>query len=574
MSIANNHVEEEFRQREREMNATHSPLPSAEDSKTNSSRIRKINNQDSKMRLSLILGAAMGLGFVLGVLFTPKRNAVWLNYPFSEIAEVSQLLEKYYFDSVSAQKLTQKAIMGMLENLDPHSSYITKEETEQTNVVLTGEFEGIGIQFNILNDTLWVVSVHAGGPSDKAGILPGDKMIAVDTTPIAGIKIQSSEIIKMLRGEKGSKVKVKILRQNSLLTFHIIRDKIPVNSIDAAYLINPQIGYISISNFSFTTGNEFREALRDLVKNHQINKLILDLRGNPGGYLEAAIDVCNELLPAGELIVYTYGQSVGRNEYFASGKGLFKSNNQQIAVLVDEYSASASEIVAGAVQDHDRGIIIGRRSFGKGLVQRQFTLSDGSEVMITVARYYTPTGRCIQRPFENGKSGQYYEDIYQRYLCGEMQNRDSIVFPDSLCFRTPKGKIVYGGGGIMPDVFIPVRQSDSIVLFNLLIAQGIIFTYAMEYADANRMLVKSQYPNGEVFIEKFRIDRGMIDEILRSATKAGIQGYHLSAESAAALRRYLKAYIGRHIYGEPLYYRLLNKDDETIREAVRQLTDL
>jgi carboxyl-terminal processing protease len=530
----------------------------------------------AKIIFPIFLGVSLSIGFLLGFFFTSDKRATAMQYPFSEIAEVSQLLEKYYFDSVSAKKLTQEAIRGMLANLDPHSSYISKEETEQTNAMLMGEFEGIGIQFNVLNDTVLVISVNAGGPSQKAGLLPGDKIIWVDSIKVANVKIQNTEIIRLLRGKKGTSVKVGILRQNisKPLYFKIIRDKIPVHSVVAAYMIAPQIAYININNFAVSTGEEFHKALKDLVLRQNADKLIIDLRGNPGGYLESAIKICDDLLPAKKLIVYTYGQAVGKQNYYADKGGIFTSDKQQVVVLIDEYSASASEIVAGALQDHDRGIVIGRRSFGKGLVQRQFNLQDGSEVMITVARYYTPTGRCIQRPFESENMDDYYNDIYNRYQKGEMQSADSITFPDSLCFLTPKGKKVYGGGGIMPDIFIPIEKSDSIIYFNVLNNQQIVFLYAVEYADKNRTQIKEKYPKGADFIKNFTINEAMLKEILAKNQVTELKKQPLPKESAQMLRQWLKAYIGRNLYGDNTFYQIVNQEDKVIQAAIREFKNV
>jgi len=448
---------------------------------------------------------------------------------------------------------------------------MTKEETEQANTVLMGEFEGIGIQFNIFKDTLLVINVTAGGPSEKAGIFAGDRIIKVDGKTIAGIKITNTEIIQLLRGKRGTKVEVEILRNevNKLIPFQIIRDKIPVHSINSYYKIAPKTGYIRIENFTFTTGEEFHNALSDLIS-QGMEKLILDLRGNPGGYLGAAIAVCDELLPKKSLIVYTYGKTVGRQEYFSTSKGLFKNSNQKVVVLIDEYAASASEIVAGAVQDLDRGVILGRRSFGKGLVQRQFYLSDSSEVLITIARYYTPTGRCIQRPFDATNNDEYYSDIVSRYERGEMEDKDSNHFADSLQFVTPKGKIVYGGGGIMPDIFIPIKRSDSIVYFNKIANQGILFSYAMEYVDRNRHHLTKTYKSVKDFLTHFQVNNSMISEIVAKGKEADITP-ELSAYSAKEMKKWTKAYIGRNLFGEQGFYPVINADDEVIKAALREL---
>ncbi|MDR2408344.1 MAG: S41 family peptidase, partial [Bacteroidales bacterium] len=469
------------------------------------------------------------------------------------------------------EQLEEEAIRGMLLNLDPHSSYMTREETEQANTILMGGFEGIGIQFNIHLDTLQVVSVTSGGPSEKAGILPGDRIVKVNDENIAGIKISNNDVIQLLRGKKGTKVNIDILRNNQkeLIPFEIVRDKIPVHSINIYYKIAPKTGYISIDNFTFTTANEFHYALNELIQ-QGIDKLILDLRGNPGGYLDAAIAVCDELLPDNSLIVYTYGKAVGKQEYYSTLDGLFKNDKQKIVVLIDEYSASASEIVAGAIQDLDRGTVIGRRSFGKGLVQRQFYLKDSSEVFITVARYYTPTGRSIQRPYNTNNNDEYFADIITRYEKGEMESKDSIYFADSLRYLTPKGKLVYGGGGIMPDIFIPVKVSDSIVYFNKIANQGILFSYAIEYVDKNRERLTKTYKSADSFLSAFQVDNTMLSEITAKGKDAGITP-SLSDYSVKEFKKWTKAYIGRNLFGEQGFYPVINADDEMIKSAIIEL---
>ncbi len=534
--------------------------------------MQEYNNTNRKVRLPIYLSIALILGLLIGVYFIPsKKETPLIHFSIGndKINEVSRIIQRYYFDNVTKDQLDEEAIHGMLQNLDPHSAYMTKEETKQSNTVMMGEFEGIGIQFNMMEDTLLVISVTSGGPSEKVGILAGDRIINADGKTIAGVKMQNTEIINLLRGKRGSEVTVEILRNSvkGLIPFTIVRDKIPVNSINISYMIAPKTGYISIDNFTFTTEEEFHSALQELI-GQGMDKLILDLRGNPGGYLGAAIAVCNELLPAGDLIVYTYGKAVGRDEYHSDRKGLFKNKNQKVAILIDEYSASASEIVAGAVQDQDRGTVVGRRSFGKGLVQRQFYLSDSSEVLITVARYYTPTGRSIQRPFDEKNNDEYFADIISRYERGEMDSKDSIHFVDSLRFTTPGGKTVYGGGGIMPDVFIPVKKSDSIVYFNKIANQGIVFSYTMEYVDKNRQKLMSSYKDIDAFIANFQVTQSMISEIAAKGKDAGITP-ELSAYSIKEFKKWIKAYIGRNLFGEKAFYPVINEDDPMIEAAIQ-----
>ena len=527
------------------------------------------NNKKSQILLPLYLVIAILTGFAIALFFIPKSvNYSGVNNKNNKIDEVLHLIQTYYFDEVSSEQLKDEAIRGMLQNLDPHSSYMNKEEAQQANSVMMGGFEGIGIQFNMLNDTLLVIAVTAGGPSEKVGVIAGDRIINVDGESIAGVNSSNADIIKKLRGTKGTKVCIEIMRQGhkKLIPFDIIRDKIAVHSINIAYEIAPQTGYIHIDNFTSTTQNEFHAALKKLI-DKGMTKLILDLRGNPGGYLDAAIAVCNQLIPKDKLLVYTYGKSVGKQKYFSDGRGLFREKSQKLVVLIDEYSASASEIVAGAVQDLDRGTVIGRRSFGKGLVQRQFHLQDSSEVLITIARYYTPSGRCIQRAFELTKNENYYTDIIDRYLHGEMENQDSVKFIDSLKFTTESGRTVYGGGGIMPDVFIPIRTSDSLAYSNLLINNGIVLNYTMEYADKNRKKLNTSYKNAEDYVKNFIVSETMLHEILQRGENAGIPP-QLSTLSLKELKKWTKAFIGRNIFGEMGFYPVINADDEMIEAAI------
>jgi len=534
------------------------------------------NNVKSKTRSWLYWGIVMVLAIAVAIdiFFVPKAvNYCLIGGGDSKMDEVLHLIQTYYFDDISTQELKDEAIRGMLQNLDPHSSYMTREEAEQVNSMMKGGFEGVGIQFNLLNDTLLVIAVTAGGPSEKVGVMAGDRILTVDGETIAGVNISNADIIKKLRGKKNTKVRIEIQRQGheKLISFDIVRDKIAVNSINIAYEIAPQIGYISIDNFTSTTKDEFNTALKVLL-NKGMSKLILDLRGNQGGYLDAAIAVCNELLPRDKLIVYTYGKSVGKEKYFSNAKGLFSRENQHLVVLIDEYSASASEIVAGAVQDLDRGMVIGRRSFGKGLVQRQFYLRDSSEVLITIARYYTPSGRCIQRPFDIAKNDNYYTDIIDRYHRGEMENQDSIQFIDSLKYATEGGRTVYGGGGIMPDVFVPVRISDSLVYSNSLINNGIVLNYAMEYADKNRKKLNASYKNAEDYVKHFAISESMMQEMVQRGEQAGIKP-QLSNVSRKELKKWTKAFIGRNIFGEMGFYPVINQEDEVIKKAVELIRE-
>ena len=533
------------------------------------------NNKDRKTRylLPIYLSLALSTGLIIGAYLIPSKvKTVWYaDYASDKIGEVMQLVKNHYFDKVDLDEMNDQAIQAMLQTLDPHSSYITKKNSKQYDEMLFGQFDGIGIQFNVLNDTVLVVSVIPEGPSHKVGLMPGDKIISVDGKTIAGVQIKNEEVVKKLRGKKGTVVDVGILRSGmkERMDFKIKRDKIPLESINVSYMIDKEIGYILIDNFSTTTGDEFIQALKQL-KEQNMQKLIVDLRSNPGGFLGAAIDICDQFLPKGKLIVYTQGRHVGKEEYKASNRGLFQDDDQQLVILIDEWSASASEIVAGAVQDHDRGIVIGRRSFGKGLVQRQFYLNDSSEVMLTVARYFTPSGRCIQKPFDNKSTEDYFVDILNRYENGELENADSIRFIDSLKYKTSKGRTVYGGGGIMPDLFIPLQTSDSIVYFNKLANQGVVFTYAMEYVDKNRKRLQS-YKTVAQFDKQFAVSDAMLQEILRKGEDKGITASEATAYSKQEIKKWTKAYIARNLFNTKGFYQIINKEDEVIRKAVEVL---
>lgn len=533
------------------------------------------NNKDRKTRylFPIYLSLALSTGLIIGAYLIPSKvKTVWYaDYASDKIGEVMQLVKNHYFDKVDLDEMNDQAIQAMLQTLDPHSSYITKKNSKQYDEMLFGQFDGIGIQFNVLNDTVLVVSVIPEGPSHKVGLMPGDKIISVDGKTIAGVQIKNEEVVKKLRGKKGTVVNVGILRSGmkERMDFKIKRDKIPLESINVSYMIDKEIGYILIDNFSTTTGDEFIQALKQL-KEQNMQKLIVDLRSNPGGFLGAAIDICDQFLPKGKLIVYTQGRHVGKEEYKASNRGLFQDDDQQLVILIDEWSASASEIVAGAVQDHDRGIVIGRRSFGKGLVQRQFYLNDSSEVMLTVARYFTPSGRCIQKPFENKSTEDYFVDILNRYENGELENADSIRFIDSLKYKTSKGRTVYGGGGIMPDLFIPLQTSDSIVYFNKLANQGVVFTYAMEYVDKNRKRLQS-YKTVAQFDKQFAVSDAMLQEILRKGEDKGITASEATAYSKQEIKKWTKAYIARNLFNTKGFYQIINKEDEVIRKAVEVL---
>ena len=425
-----------------------------------------------------------------------------------------------YVDETDENKLVESAIMAMLKELDPHSTYSNAEEVKKMNEPLQGNFDGIGIQFNMMEDTLLVIQPVSGGPSEKMGIRAGDRIIYVNDTLIAGVKMSTEDIMRRLKGPKGTKVDLKIVRRgvNELLSFMVVRDKIPVHSLDASYMITPKIGYIKINRFGATTHEEFMNALASL-KGQGMQDLILDLQGNGGGYLNAAIDIANEFLGQGELIVYTEGRRNPRHEFVAKGDG--KHQQGKLVVLVDEYSASASEIVSGAVQDWDRGAVVGRRTFGKGLVQRPIELPDGSMIRLTVARYYTPAGRCIQKPYDSVE--KYNADLIERYNRGEMMSADSIHFPDSLKCKTLKeGRTVYGGGGIMPDYFVPVDTTLFTPYHRQLSNKGVILKVHFQLIDAHREEWKKDYQDYALFCKKFDLSDSMMKQLIAEGEKEGV----------------------------------------------------
>lgn len=480
-----------------------------------------------------------------------------------------RLVDSYYVDTANIDEITEKAIVNVLSELDPHSVYMSKDEVEKMNEPLVGNFEGIGISFNIFKDTLLVTTTISGGPSEKVGLLAGDRIIEVDDKKIAGIGLKNSDVFKMLRGDKGTTVNLKVLRKNNpeLLDFTIVRDKIPINSLDASFMINESTGLIKLNNFSATTTDEFVTAIKDL-KRQNIQNLILDLRGNGGGYLTKAIEISEQFLNNEDLVVFTSGLNEPKRDYRASAKGEFKKGN--LIILVDENSASASEIVAGAIQDWDRGIIVGRRSFGKGLVQKPFYLTDGSMIRLTTAHYYTPSGRCIQKPYDGGIK-EYRKDYEKRLTNGEMFNADSIVFSDSLKYKTlVNGRVVYGGGGVMPDIFVPVDTSVHYLYGNRLRRNNIVYNFALDYVDKHRNEIKSKYPGFKNFESKFEITDEIINEIAENGVKEGIER---NEESLLFLKndfkKEVKAYIARDLYSRDDFYKILYKDDETVLEALK-----
>jgi carboxyl-terminal processing protease len=479
-----------------------------------------------------------------------------------------------YVDSTNTDKLVEDAITAMLEKLDPHSNYLDPEETKEMTEPLQGNFDGIGIQFNMSTDTLYVIQVIAGGPSEKVGLMAGDRIIMVNDTLIAGVKMKTTDIMKRLRGPKGTEVRIKVLRQNEpeLIAFKIIRGKIPVYSLDAAYMADKHTGYIKLNRFAASSTDEFREAL-DKLKKSGMKDLIIDLQGNGGGYLNIAIDMANEFLTKDQLIVYTEGAKQPREEAKATGNGNFEAG--RLVVLVDESSASASEILAGAIQDWDRGVIVGRRTFGKGLVQKPIPLPDGSMIRLTVSHYHTPTGRGIQRPYENGKKEEYHHELIERYNHGELMSADSIHFPDSMKYKTlVNHRTVYGGGGIMPDLFIPIDTTRFTDYHRRLVATGLINRVSMNYLDQNRKEMTATYRKFENYKKSFEVTDNILQSLLDMAAEEKIEfNEEQYVHSKPLIKLQIKALIARDLYDIAEYFRIINEDNTAYLEALRLINN-
>jgi len=473
-----------------------------------------------------------------------------------------------YVEDVDEKKIVEQAIKGMLEELDPHSTYLTPEENDKSNETLTGSFEGIGVQFNMVEDTLFIVQPIPDGPSERVGIMAGDRIVTVNDTAIAGVKMSQESIMKRLRGPKGTKVDLGINRRgvNELLHFIVTRDKIPVNTVDAAYMIRPGIGYIKISSFGATTVEEFESKLSEL-RGKGATQLILDLQGNGGGLLMAAVGLANEFLGRDQMVVYTEGKRSPRSGYLADGRGRFRDG--KLVVLIDEYSASASEIVSGAVQDWDRATIVGRRSFGKGLVQRPIEFHDGSLIRLTVAKYYTPVGRCIQKPY--GKDVDYGDDIIERLHHGELTNPDSIHFPDSLKYSTKiEHRTVYGGGGIMPDIFVPLDTTRTNQYYRNVTAKNVVLNTSLQYAERNRRQIQRRFRTFEEFNRGYEIGPDVLKLFLDKAKDAKVEYDETQYQECLPIfRTQLKATIARLIWGMNAYYQVIQDLDETIQRAVK-----
>ena len=526
--------------------------------------------------LPIVIAGCIVLGIFLGAFLAPsdvndRESFFTQSNKFNTATKLNEILnfiEGTYVDSVDKKDLTERSITSMLATLDPHSYYIPAKDFDGMNDPLEGNFEGIGVEFRIKDDTILVISPVANGPSDKLGIKAGDRIVRVDTTVVAGVGITNDKVIKLLKGPRGTKVNVKIVRRGStkLKHFKITRDKIPIFSIDSPYMIKSDIGYLRITRFSKTTYFEFMDAITEL-KQKGMKKLIIDLRSNGGGVLGSATKIADEILSKNKMIVYTDGRTRNKEEYFSSGNGALE--NTQINVLINENSASASEILAGAIQDNDRGNIIGRRSFGKGLVQEQVMWPDGSALRLTVARYYTPTGRCIQKDY-GANLDDYHAEAYNRYANGELLSSDSIQFPDSLKFYTPEGKIVYGGGGIMPDLFVPLDTVGGTNYLYELRYRGIIQDFALNYVDQKRKKMTTKYKTAVAFKNQFTVNNDLFNSIIKFADENDVErNLEEIITSKKLISRGLKAAISRNLYNDFGYYVIINDYDKTVQKAVK-----
>lgn len=484
-------------------------------------------------------------------------------------------ISQLYVDSVDDDKLVEEAIKGMLESLDPHSAYSDPAETRELNEPLEGNFSGIGITYNLLSDTVYVIQTISGGPSDKVGILPGDRIIAANDTVIAGKKMTTSQVSKHLRGPKGSEVILTTLRNGGssvpdTIQFHVTRDDIPIYSVEAAFMVSPETGYISVNKFAAETANEFRDAVRKLKKQGMKN-LILDLTSNTGGYLQSAVDMLGELLPENSLTVYTEGLNSKRRDFKSRPAGsqpLFADG--RLVVMTNQYSASAAEITAGAIQDWDRGVIVGRRTYGKGLVQRPIPFPDGSMIRLTTAHYYTPSGRDIQKPYEKGDADKYRDDINERFNHGELMHQDSIHYDENLRAQTlNRRRAVYGGGGISPDRFVPLDTMAVSKYYRELTAKSLINKYAVSYVDSHRKEIKKLYKNDDSFVKNFNVTDAMLSDLVAMGVKAGVDYDQEGFERAVPLMKMvIKGLIGRDVYENQTYSKVYNQYDDIFQAAL------
>ena len=525
-------------------------------------------NSNFQIRLPILLTIAVAAGILIGATMADGNSTNNLISGYLKFKEILTYVQRDYVDEVDTDELVETAINKMLEKLDPHSVYIPAEELELAKSQLEGEFEGIGIEFSIIRDTIYVVSPLSGGPSEEVGLMSGDKIVTVDGETVAGTDIDNRDVFELLRGKKGTEVKVGIQRRDAddLMNFTIIRDKIPQESVDVSYMVDDEVGYIKVSRFAATTYDEFRAALADL-KEKGMKKLVLDLQDNPGGYMDRAINIADELLSDNRMIVYTEGKQPRYNsEARAYREGIFEKG--PIVVLINQGSASASEIVAGALQDNDRALIVGRRSFGKGLVQMPIPLDDGSELRLTISRYYTPSGRSIQKPYDDGVK-KYNEDIMERYEHGELLNVDSIQFNDSLKYETSKGRTVYGGGGIMPDYFVPIDTTNAKNKFlSSLYTTNVVREYTLLYYEDNK--AKLEKMDFQDFYNNFEVTDKMLDKMISMAKSEDVEfdkEEYLKAKDL--LKTQTKALIARSVWGNKGSYPVFNQSNQVLQEALK-----
>lgn len=533
-----------------------------------------MNSNRLLVLMPVVIAVALAIGVYLGKnMGGQAQTSIFTKTEFKQNDKLQQIISYInsdYVDTVRSQEIVEETISTILQSLDPHSYYIPKQDYAAMNDPLEGEFDGIGIEFRIQEDTITVVQALAGGPSEELGIMAGDRIIKVDGEDVTGKTINNSRVVKLLKGPKGTTVKVAIKRKGSMkpIDFSIRRDKIPVYSVEAEYMIDEQTGYVKVLRFAKDTHNEFMRAVESL-REQGMTQLVLDLRNNTGGFLNIAVDMCDEFLPKGKLIVYTEGKARAKREFFATSRG--ELEDVKVAILINENSASASEILAGALQDNDVGVIVGRRSFGKGLVQEGMDWPDGSGVRLTVARYYTPTGRSIQKSYEDGLES-YNNESYDRYDNGELYSLDSIDFPDSLKYVTAGGKVVYGGGGIMPDIFVPIDTVGSSYYLGNLNYQGIFFQFGFQYVDANRKNLAKQYQS-ESFAQKFEVTTSLLQEFYDFASEKGVEFEATgAAKSEVIIKQRLKATIARNLYRDKVFYQVVNKDDQAVIKAVEKLS--
>jgi carboxyl-terminal processing protease len=513
-------------------------------------------------------------GLIIGLLiFSFSAASQALNQETFKIGKTLGLIDALYVDSVDLDKLAEKAIIEILKNLDPHSIYISAKDVKDMNEPLNGNFEGIGVQFNLLRDSIIIIEPISGGPSEKVGIRAGDRILTINKEKVTGINMTTTGVRSRLMGPKGTKVNLTIFRkgEKDILEFNIIRDKIPINSLDASYMLDKETGYIKLNKFAATTEKEFSDAVA-LLKKRNMQNMVLDLRGNGGGYMVAATQLAEKFFPGKNLLVYLSGRKTPRQDYISTGSGSLSSS--RLVILTDEQSASASEILAGAIQDWDRGLIIGRRSFGKGLVQNGFSLPDGSMIRLTIARYYTPSGRLIQSPYKDGYE-KYMESFYKRFTDGEMMTADSIHFPDSLKYRTMVNKrVVYGGGGIMPDVFVSADTSYNSLYFRKLVGKNVLNTFTLDYYDKNRTALNSQYKSFEEFRKKFQFTPDDIKSFIAKGEADGVKydenQYNISRDEILLV---LKGLVATNIWQTSEYFQIVNENDKVIEKALQVISD-